>query len=180
MAKADLTAARLRELLHYDPDTGLFTWLTRSPAYFSSEMYAKTWNTKYAGKIAKGVSNGYNSIRVIDYVYWAHRLAWLYTNGHWPTGEIDHINGIRLDNRLVNLRDVSRSTNQQNLKTRVGPNKTLPLGVCKIHRDNLRRPYKAALTISGVTKHLGYFASAEEAHAAYLIAKRELHEGCTI
>lgn len=180
MAKTDLTAALLRELLHYNPETGLFTWLKRSSAYFSAEMYAKTWNTKYAEKTAKGLSNGYKSIRVLDRAYLAHRLAWLYTHGSWPDGEVDHINGDKLDNRLVNLRDVSRAVNQQNLRTRVGPNKTLPLGVCKIHRDNLQKPYKATLSVSGVSKHLGYFASAEEAHDAYITLKRERHEGCTI
>lgn len=179
MANADLTAARLRELLHYDPESGVFTWTHRPIALFSKAMYAKTWNTKFAGKRAQGISNGYYSIRIENRAYWSHRLAWLYVHGNWPAGEIDHINGAKLDNRLCNLRDVSRTANQQNQRDRTGPNKTLPLGVCKLSR-NLMRPYKASVGKDGVTRHLGYFATAAEAHDAYLNAKREMHEGCTI
>ena len=179
MAKTDLTAQIVRELLHYDPETGVFTWLPRRLEFFSKEMYAKTWNTQFAGKEARGLSNGYLSIRVLNRAYWSHRLAWLYMHGEWPLGFIDHINGDKHDNRIQNLRDVSRQTNAQNL--RVAPKKcsNTPLGVFFNHRKIVRR-FSASIMVLGKTKHLGYFDTEVEAHNAYLNAKRQHHQGCTI
>lgn len=102
MAQKDFTIhKRLKELLHYDPDTGLFTWLT-------DRGRAKQ------GDAAGNHVNGYLRVRIHRKDYLLHRLAWLYVHGAFPTHQIDHINGVKDDNRIDNLRDVNQSENVKN------------------------------------------------------------------
>jgi len=91
-------------LLTYDPYTGLFTWLVDA------------YSNKVKGKIAGSIKEGYINISIDRKLYRAHRLAWLYVNGVFPS-EIDHINRVKSDNRICNLREVSRSENCQNRST---------------------------------------------------------------
>ena len=106
--QCDLTAERLREVLAYDAETGVFTWRdnrgSRAPA----------------GSVAGNVSHqrGYRQIRVDYNRYLAHRLAWLYVYGEWPAAQIDHINGQTEDNRIVNLRPATQRQNCLNSATR--------------------------------------------------------------
>lgn len=109
----------------------------------------------------------------------AHRLAWVHVHGSWPAGDIDHINGDKLDNRIANLRDVTRSVNKENMRSARGDNKVGLLGV-HVRRQNTTRPYVASIRVSGKLIHLGAHNTPEAAHAAYLEAKRRLHSGCTI
>lgn len=109
------TANEVRQLLRYEPDTGMFFWKERALASFANERAGKIWNAKYANKKAGSVlTEGYVQIKLMGKKYLAHRLAWLCVNGDWPTQEIDHMNRIRNDNRIVNLRDVSKSENLRN------------------------------------------------------------------
>jgi len=96
MAKADLTAERLRELLHYDPDTGIFT-------------FRVTRNRAVAGRMAGGItkSSGLICISVDNTPYQASHLAFLYVHGKWPSGKIDYLNGVKTDNRIANLIQIS-------------------------------------------------------------------------
>lgn len=153
MAKADLTAERLREVLHYDPDTGVFTWLVSS---------GKSSVGKVAGNIQK-----YRSITIGGSPYKAHRLAWLYTHGHWPQHQIDHINGLKDDNRIANLRDISTCGNLQNRYSISRKNSELPMGVTKSGNR-----FSANIRI-------GSFETAEQAQEAYMSAKRLFHFGNT-
>lgn len=164
MAKSDLTAQRLREVLHYCPDTGVFTWLVRVAYRINVGRAAGSIN-----------AHGYTHIRLDNTVYLAHRLAWLYVFGVWPVSHIDHINGVRGDNRISNLRDVSASVNGQNRKRAQSNSSSGALGAYRF-----KTRWASSIYVSGKTRHIGYFSSAEEAHAAYLRAKRLLHEGCTI
>jgi len=124
---------------------------------------------------------GYRCIKVLGRLQLAHRLAWLYVHGVWPDHEIDHLNGIRSDNRLGNLRDVSRTTNSENQRrATVGNTSTKLLGATLDDSVYRRKPFKAQIKVNGRSRHLGMFATAEEAHQAYVDAKRQLHEGCTI
>ena len=159
MAKADLSAARLRETLHYDPATGVFTWLIR-PNRVDRSGQTAGW---------RGVK-GYWHIRVDGVAYLAHRLAWLYVTGRWPVAQIDHIDGVRANNAIRNLRDVSASVNQQNRRKAQSNSQSGVFGALKG-----RKPGTWRSAIGG-----GSYATPEAAGAAYLHAKRLLHEGCTI
>lgn len=158
------TQKRLKELLNYDPETGMFTWKVRTSNRVDM--------TKPAGALS---GDGYTKISVDGKQYKAHRLAFLYVNGSWPEEDVDHINGDRLDNRWRNLRDVCRRVNLENRRHATA--KSGLLGAYFFPHANC---WKSAISLGNKTKHLGYFQSAEEAHQAYLVAKRSLHEGCTI
>jgi hypothetical protein len=163
--KTDLTQARLRELFHYDPDTGVFHW-----------QVAKTGVPRRRNGLAGSVDAGYVRIKVDGHQYRAHRLVWLYVHGVWPDGEIDHINRNRSDNRLCNLRDVSFTTNQQNQSL---PTKNNKAGFLGVHRAKGGR-FVAQIECSGHNYYLGRFDTPELAHEAYVSAKRVLHKGCAI
>lgn len=159
-----LTAERLRALLSYDPATGVFTRLVTTNN-----------NGALAGTVAgtpKG--NGYLSITLDGVKHLAHRLAWLHVTGAWPQQHIDHINGRKDDNRIANLRDVDRSTNLQNRRAAPRHSKHL-LGVTRNHNR-----FSAQISVKSEYRYLGTFDTEEQAHAAYVAAKRELHEGSTL
>ena len=163
--KHDITAEALRAALHYDPETGVFTW--------------KRWARKTPGDMAGWVArSGYVLIKMGGRRYMAHRLAWLYMRGTWPEFEIDHINGACADNRFANLRDVSTSVNQQNRRAAQSNSAVGRLGVARAQGG--RRGFRAQIHVDGRQVFLGTFRSSQEAGAAYIAAKRELHAGCTL
>ena len=164
MAKTNLTAELLRELLHYAPDTGDFTWKVDA---------AKS--VKKGSAAGYVVVSGYLRITVRGGFFKAHRLAWLYVYGKFPDGIIDHINGIKLDNRISNLRDVSNSTNAENQKAAHRGSRTGFLGVTWS-----KGRYEAYIKVKKVGRYIGRYDTPEEAHEAYLAEKRRVHVGCTI
>lgn len=157
-----ITQKELEELLHYDPETGAFTWIVKRSGAGLGNV---------AGHKEK--RDGYIRIKVKDKKYPAHRLAWLYMTGEWPENYIDHINGIRDDNRWGNLRDVTHRTNCEN--QRVATGETGYLGVYKSINN-----YRARIKTNGRNIDLGSYKTPEEAHQAYLRGKRKYHKGCTI
>jgi hypothetical protein len=151
--------AELLEIFHYAPDTGIFTRKRRTAA------------CNFVGEQMTGVGScGYVEFCINFQTYRAHRLAWLYVNGRWPVFNIDHINGAPLDNRLVNLRDVSQKVNTQN---RMRARANSASGLIGANKRGAR--YRAIIGINSGLRHLGTFDTAAEAHAAYLAAKKELH-----
>ena len=116
MPKSILSQQQVKALLHYSPDTGIFTWKKRHV----SSRYDLRFNRHTAGNPipTRPESNGYIRVRLNGRLYLTHRLAFLYMTGKWPKNEVDHINRIRGDNRWCNLRDVTKSANQRNRKGR--------------------------------------------------------------
>jgi HNH endonuclease/AP2 domain len=156
-----LTAERLREQLHYEPATGIFTRLV------------KTTNSVQVGDIAGGDNgNGRCKIRVFAKLYFAHRLAFLYVFGRWPDAEVDHIDGNPANNAIDNLREATHSQNMQNQRAAHKSNNS---GLIGAHWKKNQQRWFSEIQIEGKHSHLGYFDSAEDAHAAYLAAKRALH-----
>lgn len=142
------TQARLTEVLAYDEATGVFVW-------------RKKRGRQAAGSVAGSPHNaGYWSIRVDGRPFLAHRLAWLYVRGDWPT-EIDHINGDRSDNRIANLRQVTRQQNCRNAAMR-SHNKTGVNGVAYYPRH---RRFRVIMSVDGKSRYLGSFKTLEEATA---------------
>lgn len=149
-----ITQARLKELLNYEPDTGVFTWRV-SPS-----------NRVAAGsKAGAPGSSGYWSIQIARKLHLSHRLAWLFMTGLQPTNCVDHINGKRADNRFSNLREATHCQNLQNQKVRS------PFTGVHLHG----RGWRAKITANRAIHILGTFATHAEAHAAYLAAKQQLH-----
>ena len=173
MAKTDLTAQRLRELVHYDPETGQFWKLPKSTARLNASAACMQ-----LGCVNKHI--GYVSVGVDKSHFYAHRLAWLYMVGELPKYEIDHINGIRTDNRFANLRDASRSLNAQNMRKANSANSTGFIGVTRYKRGTAKNRFVATIKTNRVRKYIGIFDTPEEAHAAYVTEKRIQHAGCTL
>jgi hypothetical protein len=124
-----------------------------------------------AGRICHSKNHdGYIKVSFKSKKYFAHRLAWFYMTGEWPQREIDHINGIRNDNRWSNLRLVSRAENTQNRSRATAGSETGILGVHKT--DN---KITACICVAGKQIHLGTFPDFESAEKAYLSAKAILH-----
>lgn len=164
-----LTCEILRQLLNYDPVTGVFTWKIRP----GSDQPTNSWNTRFVGKVAGSRNRyGYLSIRVGSRAYRAHRLAWLYMTGGWPQDEIDHIDCDKLNNRFSNLRDCGHAENAWNRPAQRG-NKSGLKGV-SLSSKGARR-YYSSIRASGKRVHLGCFHTAEEAHSAYVEAATRLH-----
>ena len=154
MAKVDLTPSRLRQVLDYNPATGIFVWRL------------KLKHSKPIGSVAGTLRGNYLQIGIDRRRYYAHRLAWFYVTGCWPTKQIDHINRSGLDNRIDNLRDVSASTNCRNTKR----TNSYGQGVAR----NRGATWRAQIHINDKSVFLGNYLSAAEAETAFLTV-RELH-----
>lgn len=139
---------RLCELLDYCPDTGIFTWKVDRKRLAKAGTPAGSTN-----------GNGYRQISVDGKLYLAHRLAWFYCFQEWPTKIIDHINGVKDDNRLDNLQDISQNKNVSKANREIG--KSGYKNVRKIYNR-----YQAAIKVQGKTIHIGMYDSGESAHAA--------------
>ena len=174
--KRCLTARMLRELLDYDRDTGIFVWKRRNIDLFKTESSWKTWNTRFSGTVAGRVDRyGYQEIRVLGARYKSHRLAWLYHYGEWPSLEIDHINRIKNDNRIENLREVSHLHNLQNQKEAQKNNKST--GILGVSFHKASEKFVANISLNGSRKYIGLFLTKQEAHKAYVKTKTDLHTG---
>jgi hypothetical protein len=164
-----ITLEVLKSKLSYSPETGEFRWIDN----FSS----RARKGAVAGTIGL---HGYVHIRVNGVIHKAHRLAWLYEYGSHPTEnlDIDHINGVRIDNRIENLRLLSRTENLQNQRRATANNINSRLLGSHIHKRISK--YQARIVINGVTKSLGYFDNPNDAHSAYVAAKRLMHPASKI
>lgn len=147
----ELTFERAKELFDYDPDTGVIT--RKSPV----------------GHVA---DDGYRRISADGKPVLAHRLAWLLTHGKFPNALVDHINRVRDDNRIENLREATHSENHQN---QVGARKSSRSGVRGVSWCARDGKWKAAIRVKGKEHFLGRFETPEEAAEAYAIARAYKH-----
>ena len=168
MATADLTGSFLHGFVEYDPLTG---------AFFRRK---KTNRRVVIGARADFQGpRGYRRIVVDGHRIYAHQAAWIYVYGSPPDAglQIDHINGDKGDNRISNLRAVTASVNSQN-ERKSRPNTRS--GLLGAHWSSNRNTWRSSIKVGGRVISLGVFKSPEDAHEAYIKAKRKLHEGCTI
>ncbi len=161
-----------------DFEAGVLFRNSRPASHFKTMQGMKLFNSRYAGQqiIAKN-PKGYITVKIGKKNMLAHRIIYFLYHSEWPQADIDHINGIRNDNRIVNLRAVNRSINQQNQRAPRSNNTTGFLGVS--HRKDLGK-YRASIGVDGIKRSLGVFDTPELAHAAYVEEKRKIHVGCTI
>ena len=154
-----LTQERLKEILHYNPETGVFT------------NRINRGHVK-AGAIAGGFDwEGYLKIKIDGRQYKSHRLAWLYIYGEMPPEHIDHVNGVCTDNRIANLRLATNAENQRNR----GAPKNSTTGVKGVSWCPRDRRYRARINVYGKRKHLGLFDTVEDGAAAYAEAAKRYH-----
>lgn len=170
MAKRPLPAiAVLRQLLRYEPTTGKLFWNERSDDFFaptegrSAAHICALWNSRYAGKEAlSSLFDGYGYGKLLGQTELAHRVVWTLHHGAPPTGEIDHINHDRYDNRIENLRVVSDRDNARNQSLR----RTNSSGVVGVSRHRLTGKWAAYISTGSRIRHLGLFDRKEDAIAA--------------
>jgi len=161
-----LTHEYLKSVLHYDPESGVFTRLISNNGFIKINSIAGTIHPK--GYVIIGINKKY---------YKAHRLAWFYMHGVWPENQIDHINHNKSDNSIINLR---LATNAENTQNKIKPRSDNKCGLLGVSYYKNYGNYVAQIQVNNKKRLLGYFTTPEEAHEAYLKAKRELHPFCTI
>lgn len=152
-----ITLQRARELLTYEPGTGLFRWNVKPNRRICIGTVAGTVR-----------HDGYIEIMLDGETIMAHRLAWFMTHGSWPSDIIDHRNRVKVDNRIDNLRDADKALNAANAKSR---NQRLP----GVTLDKRRGVFFSSIKRGPVKRYLGAFPTPEEANAAYMAARRELY-----
>ena len=162
-----LTQKILKELIDYNPDTGVFTWLERDEKLFKKARDCKAWNNKLAGKSAGSITKCYSGksyleTRILGGRHFLHRLAFLYVNGSLPASEVDHIDGDGTNNKWCNLRSVSHQDNGKNVRLRVD-NKS---GVCGVILDKVNLKWQAYIIVDSKQIHLGRFKNLEDAKTA--------------
>jgi hypothetical protein len=157
-----LTAEEVRQALTYNPLNGEFTW-NHNPAR------SRQWNGQFAGRRAGNLRDGYRRIKIQGRTYTASRLAWLHVHGQWPKHEIDHINRARDDDRIANLREATRSENQQNAGTRADNT----CGYRGVYWSKHRNRWMAVINLPSKRLWLGHFDTPAKAHEAYQHAARQ-------
>lgn len=159
---ASLSQDILQKLLRYCPETGHLYWRVNRRGHVQ------------AGQLAGRVANhGYRQICVNGRLHLAHRLTWLHVHGRWPVSYLDHINGIKDDNRITNLREVTQAENMQNI--RCANTNNFSSGLLGTSWSDYHKKWKAYIGHNNKKLHIGYFNTSEEAHQAYLRKKAEIH-----
>lgn len=152
-----LTQSKLKDQLNYNPETGIFTWVSIKQKV-------------HIGMIAGGYTDkGYILINIFGRKYAAHRLAWLYVYGEFPPDLIDHINGIKDDNRICNLRKATPAENNQNIRKAFKSNKSS--GLLGVSWLEYKKKWHSRIVINGKQKSLGFYKTPMEAHEAYIDRK---------
>lgn len=149
-----ITAEVLRDTLAYDPETGEFSWR------------ASRKGVRISDPVGTVDTRGYRRIHLNRKLYWAHRLAWLYVYGEWPSTGLDHVNCVKSDNRIANLRLATKVQNGRN----VGKRAHNTSGYKGVTFDASRQKWMAKIFVEKKHICLGRFANREEAAEAYKAA----------
>lgn len=152
----------IKEVLNYNPETGIFTWKAKSLSQCKNKRCFTMWKTKYEGKPAGSLNNRYVTIEINKRPYHVHRLAWIYVYGYDPIEEFDHKNRNKKDNWIDNLRFVTRSQNNQNK----GLQKNNVSGVCGAFWSEYHKKWVAQIKVNNIPHHLGLFKEFNEAVTA--------------
>jgi len=147
-----LTKEQLQDVLEYNPETGVFTWKIRAAQ-----------NVRIGDVAGQITSKGYVRIKILGKQYMAHRLAWLYVHGGFMPDQADHINGVRDDNRIANLRNATHAENMMNRRVQSNNESGYP----GVHWASRKGKWRADCAAYGRRKYLGMFATAELAFEAY-------------
>lgn len=166
----DLTYHIARQIINVDFETGKLFWLPRTPDFFQTKNHCAAWNARHAYDEAFTIrhTKGYLTGRVLGQKYRAHRVIWLLATGAWPVDQIDHINGVRTDNRLVNLREATPSDNMRNMCV-PRHNTSGVIGVSWCEQD---QRWRARMHLGAKSLHLGQFRDIEDAIAARKAAEK--------
>lgn len=156
----------LRQLLRYEHDTGKLFWRWRDDISFPC-------NSRFAGKEAFTSLDrgGYGKGVICGRTHQTHRVVWAIFHGEWPEHEVDHINGVRSDNRITNLRNATASQNQWNKVLQ----KNNTSGVKGVSWHTSNKKWRASITKHGKLTHLGLFDDIADASAAYAAASIKMH-----
>ena len=171
MPTTTLTPIMTKELFTYRD--GVLFWKTRPAHHFKNPKACKAWNSRYSGKEAGcKAGSGYLSVRVTigDHkkLFDVHRLIWAWHHERWPKGQLDHIDHNKQNNRIENLREVSRSENCKNRSFRV----TNSSGRTGVYWHKRSKKWTAIIVSNGIRKHLGYFSRFEDAVDAREVAEK--------
>jgi hypothetical protein len=174
MKKEELTHEMLKTLLSYDTDTGIFVWKERPLIMYKSQRECTRFNNQYAGKVATTLSKrGFYQIHIFMKSYKAITLAWFYAHGKWPKSCLDNIDSDKLNLKIKNIREATKTDIQQSRYKPDAKNKTGLIGVVPVKYLGETR-YKARININRKTFYLGMYKTPEEAHEAYVNAKRQI------
>ena len=156
---------RLHEMIYYNQETGNFQW---------KKSRGRSASNSPAGTLS---GSGYIQICLDKKIYQAHRLAWFYVYGKFPSKDLDHINRIKTDNRICNLREVTKSQNAQNTII----SKANTSGIKGVNWCKRAKKWRAYIKLNGNFKSLGYFLNIKDAQLAYELASKTIHtHGCGV
>lgn len=154
--------ARVRELFDYDPGTGHLTWKVKKGRVRPGDRAGHDHKARY--------------YRVVEFdarKYKEHRVIWLWWHGQWPENHIDHVNRVKTDNRVANLREATQAQNMQNIGIS-SRNKSGILGVCYTPENTVNK-WRAYIVVGKKTKMLGSYPTKEKAAEARRIAEAQYH-----
>jgi hypothetical protein len=163
-----ITQAELKELLTYDPETGVFRWLVDRCVF----KHGRSKGPRAGDVAGHGHAGRYWRISINYRGYYAHRLAFFYMTGEWPADVVDHINGDKFDNRWSNLRQATQGENLRNMRK----SKRNQSGFKGVYRHTENDKWVAQIKINGRAKNLGSFKCPTAAHLAYCRAAK-IHHG---
>lgn len=165
MSYKELTRARLKEVVHYNENTGEMLWIKPTSA-----------RVKIGDKVGNNDGKGYLQTCIDGRRYRVHRLVWLWVYGVFPTYHIDHIDRDRTNNKLSNLRDLPQALNNQN----IGVTRANTSGFLGVSWSKEMRKWEARISINNKTRVIGYFDKPENASNAYRLAKQTHHKGAVL